>query len=122
MHLKRNIEAPVAVAPPVAPAPVPTAPKAESTPASVAPSPPKTSPGKTNPFTNIPVEKSRKLAALEASGASGYVLVASPTVCVTKPVVPVTFAVLHTNVMPLIAGRIIPKGQNTERKETASKL
>ncbi|KAL8102794.1 hypothetical protein AgCh_027354 [Apium graveolens] len=76
MHLKRNIEAPVAVAPPVAPAPVPTAPKAESTPA---PSPPKT-PGKTNPFTNIPVEKSRKLAALEASGASGYVLVASPTV------------------------------------------
>ncbi|KAK1377909.1 Biotin/lipoyl attachment [Heracleum sosnowskyi] len=79
MHLKRNIEAPVAVAP-VAPAPVPTAPKAESTPASLAPSPPKTSPGKTNPFTNIPVEKSRKLAALEASGASGYVLVASPTV------------------------------------------
>ncbi|WOH11290.1 hypothetical protein DCAR_0830771 [Daucus carota subsp. sativus] len=80
MHLKRNIESPVAVAPPVAPAPVPTAPKTESTPASSAPSPTKASPVKTNPFTNIPVEKSRKLAALEASGASGYVLVASPTV------------------------------------------
>lgn len=79
MHLKRNIESPVAVAPPVAPAPVPTAPKAESTPA-LAPSLTKTSTGKTNPFTNVPVEKSRKLAALEASGASGYVLVASPTV------------------------------------------
>lgn len=106
MHLKRNIEAPVAFAPPVAPAPVPAAPKAESTPASPAASPTKTSAGKTNPFTNIPVEKSRKLAALEASGASGYVLVASPTVRVTGPVVPVTFAVLQTNVILLIAGWI----------------
>lgn len=80
MHLKRNIEAPVSVAYPVTPQPVPSKPVIESSPAAPAPSPPKSSSGKINPFTNVPVEKSRKLAALEASGASGYVLVASPTV------------------------------------------
>ncbi|KAF2296344.1 hypothetical protein GH714_037458 [Hevea brasiliensis] len=50
--------------------------------ASVAPtpSPPKTSTEKATPFTNVSFGKSSKLAALEASGATGYVLVASPTV------------------------------------------
>lgn len=80
MHLKRNIkltEAIMPVASPIEPPPVPTKPMTESAPAT-SPSPP--TPQKRTPFTNIPVDKSKKLAALEASGASGYVLVASPTV------------------------------------------
>ncbi|KAA8534016.1 hypothetical protein F0562_031533 [Nyssa sinensis] len=58
MHLKRNIGAPAA--PPSLP--------------------PKSSPEKISPFTNVSLEKSAKLAALEASGSRGYVLVSSPTV------------------------------------------
>ncbi|KAI5670429.1 hypothetical protein M9H77_10793 [Catharanthus roseus] len=83
MHLKRNIEATMAPAliesPTVAP-PIPSEPMNES--ASVAPpsSPPKPSAEKVSPFTNVAAEKSAKLAALEASGATGFVLVSSPTV------------------------------------------
>ncbi|KAK3014096.1 hypothetical protein RJ639_009501 [Escallonia herrerae] len=80
MHLKRNIEAPVPVVSHAAPPPIPSKPIVESGPAAPPPSSPKSSPGKSSPFTNVPVEKSAKLAALEASGASGYVLVSSPTV------------------------------------------
>lgn len=119
MHLKRNIEAPIAVAYPVTPPPVPSKPIIESSPAAPAPSPPKTSSEKINPFTNVPVEKSRKLAALEASGASGYVLVASPTVCVVGPIVPVSFMVLLLIIL-LLPGWIISKGQDTEGKEATS--
>ncbi|PKI31809.1 hypothetical protein CRG98_047812 [Punica granatum] len=42
--------------------------------------PPKPASEKTSPFTNVSFGKSSRLAALEASGASGYVLVSSPTV------------------------------------------
>ncbi|XP_024969354.1 uncharacterized protein LOC112508808 [Cynara cardunculus var. scolymus] len=82
MHLKRNIKSAAAIIPVASPTeapPIPSKPMNESAPATP-PSPPKPSSQKTNPFTNVPVEKSKKLAALEASGASGYVLVSCPTV------------------------------------------
>ncbi|XAR65987.1 hypothetical protein NMG60_11012018 [Bertholletia excelsa] len=82
MHLKRNIGAtkfPTPVVSPTSP-PIPSEPMIESTPASSPPTPPKPSTEKVSPFTNVPMEKSAKLAALEASGSSGYVLVSSPTV------------------------------------------
>ncbi|KAD4586010.1 hypothetical protein E3N88_23611 [Mikania micrantha] len=79
MHLKRNIksEAIMPVAWPTEAPPIPSKPMTES--AAATPSSPPTS-QKVTPFTNIPLQKSTKLAALEASGASGYVLVSSPTV------------------------------------------
>ncbi|KAK9075417.1 hypothetical protein SSX86_003740 [Deinandra increscens subsp. villosa] len=80
LHLKRNIksaEAIIPVASPTEAPPIPSKPMTESSPATP-PSPPTSQ--KVTPFTNIPVEKSKKLAALEASGASGYVLVSCPTV------------------------------------------
>ena len=83
MHLKRNIQPPIAPAPvesPTVAPPIPSEPMNQSVPP---PAPPKPSTEKMSPFTNVPAEKSAKLAALEASGASGYVLAASPTVCIT---------------------------------------
>ncbi|XP_027110715.1 uncharacterized protein LOC113762383 isoform X2 [Coffea eugenioides] len=80
MHLKRNIQPPIAPAPvesPTVAPPIPSEPMNQSVPP---PAPPKPSTEKMSPFTNVPAEKSAKLAALEASGASGYVLAASPTV------------------------------------------
>ncbi|KAL8192928.1 hypothetical protein R6Q57_027376 [Mikania cordata] len=81
MHLKRNIksaEAPMLVASPTEPPPIPSKPMTESTPAD---SPPSSSPkGNASPFTNASLKMSKKLAELEASGASGYVLVSCPTV------------------------------------------
>ncbi|XP_019151164.1 PREDICTED: uncharacterized protein LOC109147942 isoform X2 [Ipomoea nil] len=78
MHLKRSIEVPVAQAPVIShtppPPPTPSKPVVESSP--VPPTPSK----KTNPFINVSAEKSAKLAALEDSGSSAYVLVSSPTV------------------------------------------
>ncbi|KAF5467481.1 hypothetical protein F2P56_017302 [Juglans regia] len=79
MHLKRNIgatAAPMSGMSPITPPPVPTKPMVESAPVAPPPSPSKAS----SPFTNVPVEKSSKLLALEASGSSGFVLVSSPTV------------------------------------------
>lgn len=79
MHLKRNIgaaEAPVPAASSTAPPPTVSEPVTESAPAS----PTKSASEKSSPFVHVPVEKARKIAALEASGTSGYVLVASPTV------------------------------------------
>ncbi|KAG6665954.1 hypothetical protein I3843_02G173300 [Carya illinoinensis] len=79
MHLKRNIgatKAPMSGISPVIPPPIPTKPMVESAPVIPSPSPTKAS----SPFTNVPEEKSSKLAALEASGSSAYVLVSSPTV------------------------------------------
>ncbi|KAI4385633.1 hypothetical protein MLD38_003633 [Melastoma candidum] len=87
MHVKRNIgavpSAHSAVVSPVAAPPIPSEPMEKSGPP--APLPPTSSPAKpsaekTSPFANVTFGKSKKLNALEASGASGYVLVASPTV------------------------------------------
>lgn len=79
MHMRRNIEAPqpsVAVA-----IPATTKPVTESTISATPPAPPpKSSTDKVSPFTNISAEKSSKLSALDASGASGYVIVSSPIV------------------------------------------
>uniref|UniRef100_A0A5B6ZXC2 Lipoyl-binding domain-containing protein n=1 Tax=Davidia involucrata TaxID=16924 RepID=A0A5B6ZXC2_DAVIN len=83
MHMKRNIgvtKAPMAVISPTTPPAIPTKPMIEAAPAAPLSSPPKPSPEKISPFTNVSLEKSAKLAALEASGASGYVIVSSPTV------------------------------------------
>ncbi|KAI7744354.1 hypothetical protein M8C21_013807 [Ambrosia artemisiifolia] len=80
MHLKRNIqstEAPIVVASPTEAPPIPSKPMTGSTPVdSPTPSEKETA----NPFTNASFKKSNKLAALEASGASGYVFVPCPTV------------------------------------------
>ncbi|PSR93234.1 Pyruvate carboxylase subunit B like [Actinidia chinensis var. chinensis] len=78
MHLKRNVgvtESPVPAASPPPPPPLESSP-ASSTP----PTPPRSSTETNNPFTNVSVRISAKLAALEASGTSGYVLVLSKTV------------------------------------------
>lgn len=81
MHLKRSIEVPVAQAPVIShtppPPPTPSKPVVESSPV-----PPPTPSKNTNPFINVSADKSAKLAALEASGSSAYVLVSSPTVCI----------------------------------------
>uniref|UniRef100_A0A2N9J7J5 Lipoyl-binding domain-containing protein n=1 Tax=Fagus sylvatica TaxID=28930 RepID=A0A2N9J7J5_FAGSY len=82
MHVKRDIGAthvPMSGISPTTPPPIPTKPMVESAPVAPA-APPKSSPEKTSPFTNVPVEKSTKLAALEASGYNAYVLVSSPAV------------------------------------------
>ncbi|KAB5538647.1 hypothetical protein DKX38_016180 [Salix brachista] len=82
MHLKRNTgvaKHPFTSSTPPPP-PIPTSPMEVSAAVSPAPSPSKSSVEKTTPFTNVSFRNSSKLAALEASGASGYVLVASPTV------------------------------------------
>ncbi|KAJ6432449.1 hypothetical protein OIU84_019648 [Salix udensis] len=82
MHLKRNTglaKHPFTLSTPPPP-PIPTPPMEVSAAVSPAPSPSKSSVEKTTPFTNVSFRNSSKLAALEASGASGYVLVASPTV------------------------------------------
>ncbi|XP_057475925.1 uncharacterized protein LOC130763917 [Actinidia eriantha] len=80
MHLKRNVgvtESPMPVASPPPPPPPPL----ESSPtSSTPPTLPRSSTEKNNPFTNVSVRISAKLAALEASGTSGYVLVLSKTV------------------------------------------
>ncbi|KAG6763820.1 hypothetical protein POTOM_031263 [Populus tomentosa] len=80
MHLKRNVgaaKAPLISSTPLPP--IPTPPMEVSAAVSPSPSPSK-SVEKSTPFTNVSFGKSSKLAALEASGANGYVLVASPTV------------------------------------------
>lgn len=77
MHLKRNIksaEVSMPVDSPTEAPPIPSKPMTESAPAK-----PPTS-QKATSFTNVSAHKSKKLAALEASGASGYVLVSCPTV------------------------------------------
>ncbi|XP_057738704.1 uncharacterized protein LOC130955765 [Arachis stenosperma] len=83
MHLKRNIgatKAPLSNISPTTPPPIPSEPMVELAAGTPPPSPPKSSPEKTNPFVNVSLEKSSKLAALEASGNNTYVLVSSPTV------------------------------------------
>lgn len=81
MHLKRNIGATKSlhpVASPTSPLPVRSESTTEASPPST--EPPKSSTEKISPFTNVPVENSAKLAALEASGSSRYELVLSTTV------------------------------------------
>ncbi|WCJ19963.1 biotin/lipoyl attachment domain-containing protein [Euphorbia peplus] len=83
MHLRRNVGAtkvPLSNISPVEPPPIPTKPMDVSAPVSASPSPPKSFSEKSAPFMNHTFAKPSKLVALEASGASGYVLVASPTV------------------------------------------
>ncbi|MCD9641252.1 hypothetical protein HAX54_027342 [Datura stramonium] len=77
MHLTRKIEAPIVHAPVVSP--LPSLPPSASKPA-VSAFPMNSSSEKISPFMNVDVEKSRKLAALEATGANGFILVSSPTV------------------------------------------
>ncbi|KAK7851661.1 uncharacterized protein LOC112008744 isoform X1 [Quercus suber] len=84
MHLKRNIggatQVPMSGISPTIPPPIPTKPMVDSAPVAPPPPPTKSSPEKTSPFRNTTVEKSPKLAALEASGSNAYVLVPSPAV------------------------------------------
>ncbi|XP_028093572.1 uncharacterized protein LOC114293660 isoform X1 [Camellia sinensis] len=83
MHLKRNIAptvVPMPVVSPATPPPISNKLMIESVPASPISPLPKSSTEKISLFTNVPAEKSSKLAALEASGASGYVLVLSSIV------------------------------------------
>ncbi|PIN00090.1 hypothetical protein CDL12_27409 [Handroanthus impetiginosus] len=82
IHMKRNIDGPTIPAPvvsqPAVPS-VPSLPANESTSAVPSP-PPKSSTEKVSPFTNVSAQKAAKLAALEASGISGFVIVSSPAV------------------------------------------
>ncbi|KOM39631.1 hypothetical protein LR48_Vigan03g301300 [Vigna angularis] len=83
MHIKRNIGAtkvPLSNISPTTPPPIPSKPMDESAPGTLPPSPPKSSPEKKNSFIDSFREKSPRMAALEASGTTTYVLVPSPTV------------------------------------------
>ncbi|XVE52428.1 hypothetical protein DITRI_Ditri02bG0121500 [Diplodiscus trichospermus] len=83
MHLKRKVgatKAPLSNISPTTAPPIPTKPMNETAAATPTPSPPKPSPGSPTPFKNVAFGKSSKLAALEASGSSNYVLVSSPIV------------------------------------------
>ncbi|XP_076882982.1 uncharacterized protein LOC143531606 isoform X2 [Bidens hawaiensis] len=82
MHLRRNIQsteaaAPMLIASPTEAPPIPSKPMTDSIPADLPTSSEKPI---ANPFTNASVKKSNKLAALEASGATGYVFISCPTV------------------------------------------
>ncbi|KAL7107572.1 hypothetical protein ACP275_06G063200 [Erythranthe tilingii] len=82
LHMKRNIDGPAISAPVVSQTTVPSLPSkpANELSPSAPPPPSKSSAEKVNPFANVSVEKAAKLAALDASGSSGYVIVSSPTV------------------------------------------
>ncbi|XP_022889516.1 uncharacterized protein LOC111405059 [Olea europaea var. sylvestris] len=83
MHVKRNIEptpTPEPIVSPTSAPPVPSEPMNESAPAAPPPSPSKSSAEKISPFTNVAADKAAKLAALGASGSSGYVILSSPQV------------------------------------------
>lgn len=80
MHLKRNIgatSAPVSVSAPAVSPPIPSEPMNQSAPTK---SPPEKSSAEGSTFANLSTVKPPKLAALEASGSSGYKLIPSPTV------------------------------------------
>ncbi|KAL6581261.1 hypothetical protein OROMI_007184 [Orobanche minor] len=80
IHMTRKIDDPVIPAPVISQATAPSVPsKPANEPTFIAP-PPKSSAEKVSPFTNVPVEKAAKLASLEASGLSGYVIILSPSV------------------------------------------
>ncbi|KAL3652275.1 hypothetical protein CASFOL_001956 [Castilleja foliolosa] len=78
MHMKRKIDGPAIPAPVAHQAAAPPVPN-EPTPVALPP-PPKSSSEKATPFKNVSAEKAAKLAALETSRSSGYVIVLSPTV------------------------------------------
>ncbi|KAM7271211.1 hypothetical protein ACFE04_030425 [Oxalis oulophora] len=83
MNVKRNIggtKAPLSNILPTAPPAISPKPVEVSAPAVPPPSPPKSSSEKPKPFANVTFGKAPKLAALEASGSTNYVLVNSPTV------------------------------------------
>ncbi|VFQ81126.1 unnamed protein product [Cuscuta campestris] len=79
MHVKRKVEGTTVPTPVFSPTPPPTPsePVVDTLPAASSPSSPS---GESSPFVNISPEKSAMLAALEASGIRGYVLVLSPAV------------------------------------------
>ncbi|XP_051121884.1 uncharacterized protein LOC127245179 [Andrographis paniculata] len=83
IFMKRSIDSPAPPAP-ASPqtitSPVPNTPTKDAAAAAPPPPPPKASGEKVKPFTNVFIEKETKLAALEASGATGYAIVSSPTV------------------------------------------
>lgn len=85
LHMKRDIGtpkstvAPPIVSPTIAP-PIPSKPMVDSNPTAQPTEPSKSSPTSTNPFANVATTKASKLAALEASGLNGYILVSSTTV------------------------------------------
>ncbi|XP_028548357.1 uncharacterized protein LOC110109073 isoform X2 [Dendrobium catenatum] len=88
MHIKRDVgstntsvsNALPIFSPSTAP-PIPSMPMSESNPApQSAALPPKPSSAPSSPFAYVSSVKESKLAALEASGSSGYALVSSPTV------------------------------------------
>lgn len=85
MHVKRNIEptpTPEPIVSPTSAPPVPSEPMNESAPAAPPPSPSKSSAEKISPFRNVAADKAAKLAALGASGSSGYVILSSPQVSI----------------------------------------
>ncbi|PIA59591.1 hypothetical protein AQUCO_00400463v1 [Aquilegia coerulea] len=79
MNLKRNIGATTSPAPVVSHS-VPAVSESAPASSSSSPTPSQSSPEKTSPFKNVSSEKSLKLASLEASGSTGYVIVSSPSV------------------------------------------
>jgi hypothetical protein len=124
MHVKRDIGAthvPMSGISPTTPPPIPTKPMVESAPVAPA-APPKSSPEKTSPFTNVPVEKSTKLAALEASGYNAYVLVSSPAVCGVHMSCDPIHMCPSSHFSLFLSGWLIPEGQNCEREEATSYL
>ncbi|GFQ07128.1 hypothetical protein PHJA_002856900 [Phtheirospermum japonicum] len=80
IHMKRNIDGPTIPAPVFSQTAIPALPSKPANEATSVPPPPPKSSEKVSPFTNVSVEKAAKLAKLEASGSSGYVIVLSPTV------------------------------------------
>lgn len=132
MHMKRNVgatKAPLSNISPTTPPPIPTKPMEVSAPIAPPPSPPKSSSEKAAPFINASFGKSSKLVALEASGSNGYVLVSSPTVCDVaregKLFLNFFFETVLFNMIYAISslpGWLIPKEQNSERKEATSYL
>ncbi|KAL0401139.1 UNVERIFIED_CONTAM: hypothetical protein Slati_4143800, partial [Sesamum latifolium] len=79
-HMKRKIDGPTAPAPVVSQTTAPHVPSKLANESTLAAPPPKPKTEKVSPFTNVSTEKAAKLAALEASGSSSYVIVSSPTV------------------------------------------
>lgn len=87
--MKRNIDGPAIPAPVVTETTisVPSKSANESSPSVPSVPPKKSSAEKVSPFANVSAEKAAKLAALEASGSSGYVIVSSPTVCIARSLI-----------------------------------
>ena len=113
MHLKRNVGA-VNAPVPIAPA-VPSEPMDQLVPATPSTSAPNPAPGKTSPFASASSAASSKLAALEASGANGFKLVTSPTVCILNYYLYVSSKRLQYNYV-LLSFRWVHSGEEEQLK------